>query len=264
MNNWTRRRFIRVVTLGGVGALAAACGAPTDTQTPAVGETPGETATSAPTQAPTQASPTSAPGRPLTNENRPDVKPDWNVRYFQAYQPVDPAQWQLTVDGLVEAPQAFSLEDLRELERIEQDTRMKCVECWSARATWAGFSYAALAEVVRPQPEAAWVTFQCADGYYESLSIEELGQPRVMFAYDMDGEPLLAEFGAPLRMVVPAKYGYKWPKAIVSLSFEVLEERGYWPTVGPYTTEGRVEAGQDFPLDIGETRQIDGGEITEY
>lgn len=247
MKYWTRRRFLRAAALAGVGGLVA-CGPRSS-----------ETGEPDPTAIPTQAG-----RRALTNDNRPPVKPDWNVRYFQPYVPVDHDLWRLDVGGLVETPQSFSLEDLQALERVEQDTRMKCVECWSARAIFAGFTYATLAEVVRPLTEAAWVTFECADEYYESLSIEELSQPRVLFAHEMDGEPLLDEFGAPLRMVVPSKYGYKWPKAIVRLEFAEQERRGYWPTVGPYTADGYVEPGQDYPLDLEETRAISGGEITDY
>jgi DMSO/TMAO reductase YedYZ molybdopterin-dependent catalytic subunit len=200
----------------------------------------------------------------LTNENNPAVKPDWHVRYFQAYRPVDHDAWRLTVDGLVDAPRSFSLEELLDLPRLEQNTRMKCVECWSARADWAGFDFATLTELVSPQSVATWVTFECGDGYYESLSVEELAQPRVLFAYEMDGQPLLDEFGAPLRLIVPPKYGYKGPKVITRMTFTAHEEPGYWPTVGPYSTDGRIQAGRDFPLDIGERRDITGGEITDY
>ncbi len=208
---WSRRRFLRAAVLGTLGGLLSACGLAEREEgvTPTAGE---DTARPA--------------ARPLGNENRPVVKPDWNVRYFQPYYPVDHAQWRLSVEGLVEAPQSFSLDDLLALPRVEQNTRMKCVECWSARADWAGFTYAALAEIVRPLPEAVWVTFECADGYYEALSIEELGQPRVLFAYEMDGEPLLDEFGAPLRLVVPPKYGYKGPKVITRMLFEAEQRRG--------------------------------------
>jgi sulfoxide reductase catalytic subunit YedY len=247
MSRWTRRRFIRTTVLGGLGAIAAACGA------------------QPPEPSPTPPAATPTPGqRLLTNDNRPAVKPDWNVRYFHPYEPVDRDQWRLQVEGLVEGPQALSLNDLLALPRMEQDTRMKCVECWSARAVFAGFTYAALAATVQPLPEAAWVYFECADGYYESLSIEELSQPRAFFAYEMDDELLLDEFGAPLRLVVPPRYGYKWPKAITTLRFEAEEQPGYWPTVGPYTTHGRIQAGTDFPLDLDEARTISGGEITEY
>jgi len=250
---WTRRRFLRTATLSALGGLAAACG-------------PRRQGTPSPTAIPTPTSPGPTPTakKVLVNENRPAIKPDWHIRYFQPYRPIDREQWRLKVEGLVETPQSLSMEDLLDLPRVEQDVRMKCVECWSARALFAGFTYDALTDLVKPSPEAAWLTFECADSYYESLSIEELSQPRVFFAYEMDEEPLLDEFGAPLRMVVPSKYGYKWPKAITLLRFETEEQKGYWPSVGPYTTDGYVQAGRDFPLDLEETREIEGGEITDY
>ncbi len=117
---------------------------------------------------------------------------------------------------------------------------------------------------MHPQPEAAWVYFECADGYYESLSIAELSQPRVLFAYEMDGERLLDEFGAPLRLVVPPKYGCKGPKVITSMQFETRQRRGYWPTVGAYSPDGTIQPGRDFPLHLGEVQKIEGGEITAY
>ena len=255
MKRWTRRGFIRAATLGGLGVLSGAC-SPTAVEL--------DTPPPSPTEEQVVPVPTEASRRPLTNQNRPDIKPNWNVRYFQPYVPVDHDAWRLTVEGLVANPQSFSLEDLLALPRVDQNTRMKCVECWSARADWAGFTYDALAEIVQPQAEATWVTFECADGYYESLSIAELSEPRVLFAYEMDGELLLDEFGAPLRMVVPPKYGYKGPKVITTMRFETQERRGYWPSVGPYTTDGAIQPGRDLPLDLGEARTIEGGEITEY
>jgi hypothetical protein len=60
---------------------------------------------------------------------------------------------------------------------------------------------------------------------------------------------------------VPFKYGYKSPKAIVRLVFAEEELRGYWPMVGPYTTTGEIQPGSDYPLDLGERRQISGGEV---
>ncbi|MFQ6099897.1 MAG: molybdopterin-dependent oxidoreductase [Anaerolineae bacterium] len=250
---WTRRRFLRVAALTALGGLAAAC-EPSQRATPSLEVV----------ETPTLPHPTQSRERVLTNENRPAIKPNWNVRYFRRYIPIEHDQWRLTVEGLVEAPQSLSLGDLLAWPRVEQDTRMKCVECWSARASWAGFTYDALAEIVRPLPKAAWVYFECADGYYESLSIEELSQSRVLFAYEMDGEPLLDEFGAPLRLVVPPKYGYKGPKVITSLRFETEQKKGYWPTVGPYSADGTIQPGRDFPLDLGEAREIEGGEITDY
>jgi len=239
--------------LGGLGALAAACGVhPAGEPGPSL--TP-ERLLPIPTQS----------GRsPLTNQDRPALKPNWNIRYFQPYIPIDHDRWRLIVEGLTEAPGTFSLKDLRALPRAEQNTRMKCVECWSARADWAGFRYAALANLVRPLLEATWVTFECADGYYESLSVGELLHSRILFAHEMDGEPLLDEFGAPLRLIVPPKYGYKGPKVITRMRFEAHQRRGYWPTVGPYSPDGTIQPGRDIPLDIGEPREIEGEEITDY
>lgn len=256
MRRWTRRQFVRTAALGGLGVLVGACATRSgETLQPFATDT-----AAAPTSIPTQVG-----AGPLTNENRPAINRNWNVRYFRPYTPVDRSLWRLTVEGLAAEPQSFSLGDLLALPRLEQDTRMKCVECWSARAVFTGFAYAALAEVVRPLPAAAWVTFECADGYYESLSIAELSHPRTLFAYGMDGELLPDEFGAPLRLVAPPKYGYKWPKAIIRLQFSAQQELGYWPTVGPYSPDGAVQPGYDSPLDDpGQTHPIAGGEITEY
>lgn len=108
MPRWTRRRFIHTAVLSGLGALAAACGVQR-----------AQTVIAPPTSSPT---PIGRP--PLTNEDRPAVKPNWNIRYFQPYTPVDPEGWRLTVEGLVEAPGSFSLADLLALPRLEQNTRI--------------------------------------------------------------------------------------------------------------------------------------------
>ncbi|NIO67575.1 MAG: molybdopterin-dependent oxidoreductase [Anaerolineae bacterium] len=112
-----------------------------------------------------------------------------------------------------------------------------------------------------PLPEAKWLHFYCADDYYESLSLEELLMERVLFVHRMNDQILPDVYGAPLRLMVPFKYGYKSPKAIVRLVFAEEELRGYWPMVGPYSTDGDIQPGSDYPLDLGERRQITGGEV---
>ena len=77
----------------------------------------------------------------------------------------------------------------------------------------------------------------------------------------MNDQTLPDVYGAPLRLMVPFKYGYKSPKAIVRLVFAEEELPGYWPTGGPYTTTGEIQRGSDYPLDLGERRQITGGEV---
>jgi len=208
--------------------------------------------------------PTLTGGETLRNENSPESRPDWNVRFYRAFQSLDPEAWRLTVDGLVEAPGAFSLADLRALPADDQVSRMVCVEGWSAKASWGGFRYPALAELVRPTPEATWLYVECGDGYYEYLQVSELQEPRVLFAYDMDGEPLHPKFGSPLRLLVPYKYGYKGPKTIVRIRFQDSGGAGYWSTVGFYSTDGYIQPGIDHPLDLGGRRELEGGEVTQY
>ena len=164
------------------------------------------------------------------------------------------------------APLTLTLQEIEEkLPRQEQDSRMKCVEGWSSRANWGGFTYAGLAGLVRPKPEANYVLFHCADGYWEELAISELQKPRALFVTHMNGAPLPADHGAPLRMIVPWLYGYKGAKAVTRLEFTAQGDKGYWSTVGPYTVDGTILAGSDYPLDLpGGSRNVGAGEVTAY
>jgi sulfoxide reductase catalytic subunit YedY len=195
--------------------------------------------------------------------NRND--PHYNVRYVNPFKPVDHDVWRLEVAGLVESPASFGLTDLLAWPQMEQASRMKCVECWSFKAKWGGFHYETLAQRVAPKPEATHVRFDCADGYWEVVSLEELANPRVVFVLRMNDELLLDEYGAPLRMMFPAKYGYNSAKAVTAVTFTDQDRDGYWSSVGPYTADGFIEPGYDYPQDLrGEKQQIGGGEITSY
>jgi sulfoxide reductase catalytic subunit YedY len=276
MSSMSRRRFTRLV-LGGI-ALSVLSGCapeetvqapPTSTPTsmPSPKETPSPTpsvtkvappvVTSTPTLRQAQGTAPSPTPALLRNENRPG----FFIRYYKPFEPVDPDRWTLSVDGLVKSPQALKLPDVQSLPLVSQVSRMKCVECWSAVAKWEGFHLRSLMEIVDPLPEAKWLHFYCADDYYESLTLEALLMERVLFVHRMNNQTLPDVYGAPLRLMVPFKYGYKSPKAIVRLVFAEEELRGYWPTVGPYTKEGDIRPGSDYPLDLEETRQITGGEV---
>jgi len=279
----SRRRFARLV-LGGI-ALSVLSGCtpeeavratpvPTPTPTPSPEGTPSPapsvTSTASPGVTPLRqaqgtatSTPTPTPSSTpvlLRNENRPG----FFIRYYKPFEPVDPDRWTLSVEGLVKSPQELTLPDVQSLPLVSQVSRMKCVECWSAVAEWEGFHLRSLMEIVDPLPEAKWLHFYCADDYYESLSLEELLRERVLFVHRMNDQILPDVYGAPLRLMVPFKYGYKSPKAIVRLVFAEEELRGYWPTVGPYTTTGEIQPGQDYPLDLEETRQIAGGGEVRY
>jgi sulfoxide reductase catalytic subunit YedY len=250
MSTVSRRQFLRLA-LGGL-ALSALSGCAPE-------EVLRATATPSPQGTPLpDITPTPIPSRPiLRNENIPG----FYVRYYKPFEAVDPARWTLSVEGLVQKPQTLTLPDVQSLPLVSQVSRMKCVECWSAAAKWEGFRLPSLLQLVEPQSEAKWVHFYCADDYFESLTMEELLAERVLFVHRMDDVLLPDVHGAPLRLIVPFKYGYKGPKAITRLVFAREELPGFWPTAGPYTTDGEIEPGTDHPLDLGGNRRIAGGEI---
>ena len=268
-----RREFLRLgfIALAGVAASCRGAGVAPVVRTTVVPPTRRVTPVPAtPTRLPPSSTPTVVPTRPAPTPAplilRNEDTPGFYVRYYQPFAAPDPVQWQLAVDGLVDAPTALTLADIQaRLPFLEREARLKCVEGWSRRATWGGFTYAALAQLVRPQPAATHVTLHCADGYWEVLSLAGLDSTDALFATHMNGQPLPAPHGAPLRLVRPACYGYKSAKAITRLEFQREGGRGYWSTAGPYTVSGEILPGIDYPLDLdGVARQVGGGEITTF
>jgi methionine sulfoxide reductase catalytic subunit len=178
----------------------------------------------------------------------------------------DPAKWELTIEGQVGLPMKLKVADLRQFSQISQSSRMKCVQCWSGRILWGGFRCGELFRLVQPQPSASWVRIDCADRYYDYVKMEDLLNPRTLFALTMNAEPLTPEHGAPLRLVIPFKYGYKSSKLITKLTLVDRGGQGVVADTWPYySLTGDIEPGFDHPFDFpGETRKIKGGEIVEY
>ena len=170
--------------------------------------------------------------------------------------------WKLKISGLCESPTTFTLAELKNLPTQSQSSRLKCVECWSARAEWRGFSIKELEHVIRPLDSARGVLFHCGDEYKEYLPRESLIQDRVLLVHSMNGKPLSDAHGFPLRLIVPSKYGYKNPKAILEMEYVAEHQAGTWSKIGPYSTDGTILPGWDHPLDHDkQSRRISGGEI---
>lgn len=211
----------------------------------------------------------------------PSDQPDehgFRLMWYNPVPPIDQAKWRLDVGGLVERPLKLAVADLRKLPQIQQSSRMKCVQCWSARATWGGFRFASLLDIVKPRPKARAIRIDCADKWYEYMSLDEMANPRVLLALDLAGKPLPDNHGAPLRLIDPSKYGYKSAKLITGITF-VEEGKGSMACdIGPYySPSGEILAGYDTPIDLvpeaakpgwkldaKSRRKIKGGEITEY
>lgn len=191
----------------------------------------------------------------------------FRLMWFNPVPPIDQKTWRLKIGGLVERPLEFSVSELRRFPRDMQDSRMKCVQCWSARTTWGGFRFHELLELAKPKSSAKAVRIDCADKWYEYFSMQDLLSPRVLLALDMAGKPLPDKHGAPLRLIDPSRYGYKSAKLITAIHF-LSEGKGSMACdIGPYYSPGgEIQAGYDHPLDLGGNarRKIKGGEITEY
>jgi DMSO/TMAO reductase YedYZ molybdopterin-dependent catalytic subunit len=153
--------------------------------------------------------------------------------------------WKLVVDGLVERPKTYSLQELRRaFPKTSQITRHDCVEGWSAIAQFAGVRLSALAEAVKPHPSVRYVVCYSADAddegvhFYGSLDLESALHPQILLAYEMNGKPLVVDHGAPLRLKVPNQLGYKSTKYIHRIEFVSSlapmgqGKGGYWEDQG--------------------------------
>ena len=200
----------------------------------------------------------------------PSDEPDklgFRLMWYNPVPAIDPQKYRLKVRGLIDQPAELTIADLRKLPQETQNSRMKCVQCWSARTTWGGFRFGHVIEMAKPRKNVKAVRFDCADKWFEYYSLEELANPHMMLVLDMAGQPLADRHGAPLRLLDPTRYGYKSAKLITSVEF-VTEGKGSMACdLGSYyTPSGVIMGGYDHPLDLGSNvrRKITGGEITDY
>lgn len=157
--------------------------------------------------------------------------------------------WTITVDGLVNKPRTLTIDDLHAISAPEQRVyRMRCVEAWSMVIPWAGVPLSRILEAVEPQSEARYVAFetlldpvrmpgQLTDvlewPYVEGLRIDEAMHPLTLLATGLYGRVLPPQDGAPVRLVVPWKYGFKGIKSIVRISLVKEQPITSWSRYAP-------------------------------
>jgi methionine sulfoxide reductase catalytic subunit len=136
------------------------------------------------------------------------------------------ADWKLVVGGLVERPLKLSLEDLKALPKQEQITKHNCIQGWSAVAEWRGVPMSVIVELCRPLPQARYVAFHAfmqseyePNCYYEVLTLDDMRDPQTILAYEMNWKPLPIPHGAPCRLRIETKVGYKMVKYLRSIEF---------------------------------------------
>jgi sulfoxide reductase catalytic subunit YedY len=164
-----------------------------------------------------------------------DISPYFRVNGYppesETYRTQAEAQfidWRLIISGLVERPLALSLADLRALPKQDQITKHNCIQGWSAVAKWGGVRMSTILEMCRPLPQARYVVFHAFPqeeyaplAYYEILTFDDVRDPHTILAYEMNGKPLPIPHGAPCRLRIEIKTGYKMVKYLRAI--EVVE-----------------------------------------
>jgi DMSO/TMAO reductase YedYZ molybdopterin-dependent catalytic subunit len=142
----------------------------------------------------------------------------------------DPSEWKLRVEGLASGGTLeLILDDVKALPKVEMVTELKCIEGWSQIVHWGGARFADFAQKFPPATGSDYVYMETPDGgYYVGLDIESVLHPQTLLCYEMNGEPLTLEHGAPLRLVIPLKYGIKNIKRIGVIRFTDKRPADYW------------------------------------
>ncbi|QIZ70848.1 protein-methionine-sulfoxide reductase catalytic subunit MsrP [Oxynema aestuarii] len=264
---YNRRRFLK-------GAIAAGIGA---TLLPTLGcqDRSISSAKLASGTKPLEASPNpqfTDAGRPLTAEA---IASRYNNFYefggtksiWQAAQALPTENWKVEVGGLVKNPRTYDLDDLRrKFPQEERIYRFRCVEAWAMVVPWIGFPMRSLLADVEPTDRAKFVRFtsyydsQVTPGpgfhlgslpwpYTEGLRIEEMANDLAFFATGIYGHTLPKQHGAPIRMVIPWKYGFKGAKSIVKIEFLAERPATFWNTLVPseYGFEANVNPNKPHP-----------------
>lgn len=151
----------------------------------------------------------------------------------------DAANWRLAINGLANRNDdlILTLDYIKQMPRTEMTTEFKCIEGWSTIVNWTGVRFSDLVAKIVPDilPEnlPRFVSMTTPDkNYFVGWDIESLMHPQTLLAYEMNGEPLKIEHGAPLRLASPTKYGIKQIKRIGRIDFTASRPRDYWAENG--------------------------------
>jgi DMSO/TMAO reductase YedYZ molybdopterin-dependent catalytic subunit len=146
---------------------------------------------------------------------------------------VDLDNWNLAVGGAVGKVGNYALAEIRALPKCTQNTRHVCVEGWDVIGNFGGARLSDFLKMTGADLTSRFIAVECADDYYESLDMATALHPQTLLCYEMYGQPLTREHGAPVRLNIPTKVGYKQAKYLTSLKVtNVLTRVGYWEDQG--------------------------------
>ena len=246
----SRRRFMKVAGVSAAAAFLAACSTP-DRQEPSPTQT-GQNATQTPA-----ANGQSGPNQDELGSpaNTFEAITNYN-NYYEFSQRKEmvavmakkfvTSPWQVEVSGLVHKPKTFGLEELLKFPQEERVYRLRCVEGWSMVIPWTGFRVAELLKAVEPMGSARYLRFTTANlpeqmpglenrlfpwPYTEGLRLDEAMNDLALLVTGLYGKPLPSQDGAPVRLAVPWKYGFKSGKALVKIELVAEQPATFWSTI---------------------------------
>ncbi|MGC9523388.1 MAG: protein-methionine-sulfoxide reductase catalytic subunit MsrP [Anaerolineae bacterium] len=253
---WSRRRFMKGAAklLAGSAVLAACRSLPREQPqaeaTPTEAGTAQETAPPAPTPAEDRTDELGTPLTPYASVTGFNNYYEFTLQQDRVAEVADgfvTSPWAVEVGGLVNNPKTYDLDDLRAFEIEERIYRLRCVEAWSMVVPWMGFPLSRLLREVEPTSRAQYVRFETVLDeeqmpglsrsypwpYVEGLRLDEAMHDLTLMATGVYGRDLPPQNGAPIRLVVPWKYGLKSIKSIVKI--ELVEEmpETFWMKAGP-------------------------------
>ena len=150
---------------------------------------------------------------------------EWQVRET-------PPDWRLELSGLIGDKRPWTIDQLRALPQEAQVTRHICIEGWSQIGQWSGVPLHAFLRKIGADLTARYVAFKCFDDYSTSIDMPSALHPQTILALDFLGRPLTPDWGAPVRLRIPTKLGFKSAKNISSISVTNTYPGGYWEDQG--------------------------------
>jgi len=157
----------------------------------------------------------------------------WPVLHAGTVPRFDPQRWDFRIAGLVEKPVRLTWQEFSRLPMIQVTADMHCVTRWSRfDVRWEGVAFTEVAKLANPKSEAKYVMVEAEQGYTSNVPLADLMRPTTLFALKHNGEPLPADHGYPVRLVVPHLYAWKSVKWVRGLEFMKEDAPGFWERNG--------------------------------
>jgi DMSO/TMAO reductase YedYZ molybdopterin-dependent catalytic subunit len=157
----------------------------------------------------------------------------WPVLHYGSIPRFDPAKWDFKIWGLVEKPVRLTWDEFSKLPRTRSKSDFHCVTRWSRFDNeWDGVAFKDVLRLVQLKPEAKYVLVHAEQGFTANVPLADLNRDGVLFATHHDGEPLSADHGFPLRLIVPHLYAWKSVKWVRGLEFLDHDVPGFWEQNG--------------------------------